>query len=123
MSQCIVWAQTIFEGTGGNMQQKTKRNEPWVSNVSTYALNNTLVKFLTQILLNVFRNKEKINRTIRKINIMKKLIVNFIAASNHMLYKDPFFVKMLEEHRELVNIETVLKMCQSNFESKENKSS
>lgn len=104
------------------MQQKTKRNEPSVSNVSTYALNNTLVRFLTQILLNVFRNKEKINRTIRNINIMKKLIVNFIAASNQMLYKDPFFVQMLEEHRELVNIETVLKMSQSNFEN-EDKSS
>lgn len=81
------------------------------------------MRFLTQILLNVFRNKEKINRTIRNINIMQKLIVNFIAASNHMLYKDPFFVQMLEEHRELVNIETVLKMSQNNFKSKEDKSS
>ncbi|XP_060817268.1 uncharacterized protein LOC132907846 [Bombus pascuorum] len=68
-------------------------------------------------------NKEKTNRTIRNINIMKKLIVNFIAASNHMLYNDPFFVQMLEEHRELVNIETVLKISQSNFDNKEDKSS
>lgn len=53
---------------------------------------------------------------------MKKLIVNFIAASNHMLLKKPFLVKMLEKHRELINIETISKISQNNSENEEDKS-
>ncbi|CAD1471475.1 unnamed protein product [Heterotrigona itama] len=79
-------------------------------------------KKLQEINPELVRNKEKTNKTIRNINLMKKLIVNFIAASNHMLFKKPFFVKMLEEHRELINIETVSKMSQNNSENKENES-
>lgn len=53
-------------------------------------------------------------RTLRKINIMKKLIRNFIAASRHMLIKQPLLLEMLEKHRELINVETILKMSQNN---------
>lgn len=45
---------------------------------------------------------------------MKKLIRNFIAASKHMLMKEPMLLKMLEKHRELINVETILKMSQNN---------
>lgn len=43
---------------------------------------------------------------------MKKLIRNFIATSGHMLIKEPILLKMLENHRELTNIETITKMSQ-----------
>jgi hypothetical protein len=49
-------------------------------------------------------------KTLRKINVMKKLIRNFIAASNYMLVKEPVLLKMLENHRELINVETIIKM-------------
>ncbi|XP_043800689.1 uncharacterized protein LOC122719152 [Apis laboriosa] len=64
-------------------------------------------------------NKERINKTIEKINMMKKLIVNFIAASSHML-NEPFYVQMLEDHRELVNFETILKISQNSEITNEN---
>lgn len=48
---------------------------------------------------------------------MKKLIINFIAASSHLLSKDPVLVQMLEDHRDTVNIETILKMTQNNAEN------
>lgn len=57
-------------------------------------------------------NKEKTNKSIRNINIMKKLIVNFISASHYMLMDNPHLIEMLEKHRELINIETILKMSQ-----------
>lgn len=55
-------------------------------------------------------------RTIRKINIIKKLIRNFIAVSGYMLEKEPILLEMLENHRELINVETIVKMLQSNEE-------
>ncbi|XP_043525114.1 uncharacterized protein LOC122536666 isoform X2 [Frieseomelitta varia] len=79
-------------------------------------------KKLQEINPELVKNKEKTNKTIRSINLMKKLIVNFIAASNHMLFKKPFLVKMLEEHRELINIETISKISQNNSENEEDKS-
>ncbi|KOX70860.1 hypothetical protein WN51_03287 [Melipona quadrifasciata] len=79
-------------------------------------------KKLEEINPELVKNKEKTNKTITSINIMKKLIVNFIAASNHMLFKEPFLVKMLEAHRELISIETVSKMSQNNSENEEDKS-
>lgn len=60
-----------------------------------------------------FRNKTRMENNLRKINIMKKLIRNFIAASSSMLTKEPLLLKMLEEHRELLNIETIFKMTQT----------
>lgn len=51
--------------------------------------------------------------TVRKINIMKKLIRNFIAASSQMLMGKEVLLEMLERHRELLNIETILKMTQN----------
>lgn len=62
----------------------------------------------------IVENKNKMERTLRKINIMKKLIRNFIAASRHMLIKQPLLLEMLEKHRELINVETILKMSQNN---------
>ncbi|KAH0955555.1 hypothetical protein HN011_011586 [Eciton burchellii] len=58
----------------------------------------------------IVKNKNKMEKTLRKINVMKKLIRNFIAASNYMLVKEPVLLKMLENHRELINVETIIKM-------------
>lgn len=55
-------------------------------------------------------------RTIRKINIMKKLIRNFIAVSGYMLQREPILLEMLENHRELINVETIVKMSHNNEE-------
>lgn len=52
-------------------------------------------------------------KTLRKINIMKKLIRNFIASSRHMLVEQPILLEMLEKHRELINVETILKISQN----------
>lgn len=57
-------------------------------------------------------------KTLKSINIMKKLIVDFIAAASHKLYEHQFLVKMLEKHRELINIDTILKMAERNIEPK-----
>lgn len=65
----------------------------------------------------IARNKEKMNKTIQKINIMKKLITSFIAASSHMLMDQPILVEMLEKHRELINVETIIKMSQNTSEN------
>ncbi|XP_011157773.2 uncharacterized protein LOC105194526 [Solenopsis invicta] len=64
----------------------------------------------------IVENKDKMEKTIRKINIMKKLIRNFIAISGHMLEKEPILVEMLERHRDLLNVEMIIKMLQSNEE-------
>lgn len=55
-------------------------------------------------------------RTIRKINVMKKLIRSFVAVSNFMMESEPILLDMLENHRELINVETIMKMSQSNEE-------
>lgn len=62
----------------------------------------------------IVENKDRMERTIRKINIMKKLIRSFIAVSGYMLEKEPVLLEMLENHRELINVETIVKMSQSN---------
>ncbi|XP_078049129.1 uncharacterized protein LOC144476281 [Augochlora pura] len=65
----------------------------------------------------VARIKKKLIQRIDKVNIMKKLIVNFIAASNQLLMKKPILVDMLEKHRDLIDIDTVMKMVQNNAEN------
>ncbi|XP_053973674.1 uncharacterized protein LOC128873815 isoform X1 [Hylaeus volcanicus] len=57
----------------------------------------------------IARQKEKTKILLQKINLMKKLIVNLIAVSNDKL-RNPFLFKKLQEHRELITIDTVLKM-------------
>ncbi|XP_071554492.1 uncharacterized protein [Temnothorax nylanderi] len=69
----------------------------------------------------IVENKDKMERLIRKINIMKKLIRNFVAVSGYMLAKEPILLEMLESHRELINIETIVKMSQSNEEREKDK--
>ncbi|KZC04304.1 PREDICTED: uncharacterized protein LOC107188562 [Dufourea novaeangliae] len=61
--------------------------------------------------------KQKINKSLQKTNIMKQLILNFIASSSSKLLKQPMFVEMLEKHRDVVTIETILKMAQNNADS------
>ena len=61
-------------------------------------------------------NKAKTMRALKNINVMKKLIVDFIGAAYHMLHDHIFLVKMLEKHRELINIDTILKMAERNIE-------
>lgn len=67
----------------------------------------------------IARNKEKMNKTIQKINIMKKLITSFIAASSHMLMDKPILVEMLKNHRELISVETIVKISQNTSESED----
>ncbi|KOC64972.1 hypothetical protein WH47_04561 [Habropoda laboriosa] len=67
----------------------------------------------------VARNKAKMNRYIERINIVKKLITNFIATSHHMLSEEPDLVKMLENHRETLNMETILKQFKDTVEARE----
>ncbi|OAD61179.1 hypothetical protein WN48_00498 [Eufriesea mexicana] len=62
--------------------------------------------------------KEKTYKTLENINLSKRLIVDFIAASHNMLLKNPLFIEMLEEHRELISIETILKISKSMAEDK-----
>lgn len=52
---------------------------------------------------------------------MKKLIRNFIAVSSHMLKKEPLLLEMLKNHRELINVETIMKMSQNNEEREKDK--
>ncbi|XP_050451150.1 uncharacterized protein LOC126851334 [Cataglyphis hispanica] len=61
----------------------------------------------------IVERKNKMEKTLRKINIMKKLIRNFIASSSHMLVEQPILLEMLEKHRELINVETILKISQN----------
>ncbi|KAI4493551.1 hypothetical protein M0804_001727 [Polistes exclamans] len=61
----------------------------------------------------IAENKEKILKFIKKINIMKKLITNFIATSAELLVKEPFFIEMLEKHAELINEETIIKLTEN----------
>ncbi|XP_029031852.1 uncharacterized protein LOC114870856 isoform X2 [Osmia bicornis bicornis] len=61
-------------------------------------------------------NKAKTMKALKNINVMKKLIVDFIGAAYHMLYDHIFLVKMLEKHRELINIDTILTMAEKNIE-------
>ncbi|KAG7198483.1 hypothetical protein KM043_005860 [Ampulex compressa] len=61
----------------------------------------------------IARNKDKMNKTLQRVNVMKKLITNFIAASGYMLQEEPLLLEMLEKHRETLNVETILKMSQS----------
>lgn len=51
-------------------------------------------------------------KTLRTINIMKKLIRIFIATSDFMLAKEPM-LEMLENHRELINVETIMEISQN----------
>ncbi|CAK9825974.1 hypothetical protein ANTRET_LOCUS3894 [Anthophora retusa] len=70
-------------------------------------------KRLQEINPQIAKNKSRTNKFIEKINISKKLITNFIAASAHMLADNPILVEMLEKHRDSVNMETILKMSQN----------
>ena len=49
-------------------------------------------------------------RTIQKINIMKKLITNFIAGSVTLLKDEPVLLEILEKHRDIVSLETISNM-------------
>lgn len=69
----------------------------------------------------IVETKARMERTIRKINIMKKLIRNFIAVSSYMLKEEPLLLEMLENHRELINVETIVKMSQNNEEREKDK--
>lgn len=52
-------------------------------------------------------------KTINKINIIKKLITNFIATSGKLLMKRPFLLEMLEKHAEIINEETMRKIIEN----------
>ncbi|XP_033341969.1 uncharacterized protein LOC117229535 isoform X2 [Megalopta genalis] len=65
----------------------------------------------------IARNKRKLIQRLDKVNIMKKLIVNFIAASNHLLMEKPILIEMLEKHRDLIDIDTIMKMARSSTEN------
>ncbi|XP_014211132.1 uncharacterized protein LOC106641279 [Copidosoma floridanum] len=56
-------------------------------------------------------NKEKIDRTISKINTMKKLITNLIASMSKELDEKEELVELLEKHKGLVNLEKITDMA------------
>lgn len=68
-------------------------------------------KRLENIYPDIVNNKSKMERTLRKINVMKKLIRSFIATSD-MLAKESM-LEILENHRELISVETIIKLSQS----------
>ncbi|XP_033220522.1 uncharacterized protein LOC117175087 [Belonocnema kinseyi] len=61
--------------------------------------------------------KKKMERTIRKINVMKKLIINFIASSGILLREKPILLEMLEKHRDIVSLETISNMVENSESS------
>ncbi|XP_012235026.1 chromosome partition protein Smc-like [Linepithema humile] len=60
----------------------------------------------------IMNTKSQMEKTLRKINIMKKLIRIFIATSDDML-ANKLLLEMLEKHRESINVETIMKMAES----------
>ncbi|KAL6265433.1 hypothetical protein P5V15_002230 [Pogonomyrmex californicus] len=67
----------------------------------------------------IMKNKDKMERNIRKINIIKKLIRSFIAVSGYMLGKEELLLEMLEKHRELLNVEMIIKILENEENNKE----
>ncbi|XP_015190905.1 PREDICTED: uncharacterized protein LOC107074196 [Polistes dominula] len=61
----------------------------------------------------IAENKEKILKFIKKINIIKKLITNFVATSAVLLMKEPLLIEMLEKHGEIINEETIMKLTEN----------
>ncbi|KAI4504430.1 hypothetical protein M0802_000901 [Mischocyttarus mexicanus] len=66
----------------------------------------------------IAKNKEKMMKLINKINIMKKLIINFTATSAELLVKEPFLIEMLEKHAELINEETIIKLTENAYKGR-----
>ncbi|XP_066597042.1 uncharacterized protein [Prorops nasuta] len=66
---------------------------------------------------NIAKKKEKIQKTIAKINLMKKLIKKFIAACGNSLMDNPYLIDMLVQHKNLLTLEAVLKLSESNKEN------
>ncbi|KAL0099484.1 hypothetical protein PUN28_020185 [Cardiocondyla obscurior] len=64
----------------------------------------------------IAKNKDKVEIMIRKINIMKKLIRNFVATSSNMIEDEPILLQSLEKHRELISVETIMKLSHINEE-------
>ena len=54
------------------------------------------------------------DKTLQKVNVMKKLILNFIASSGTLLREEPILLEMLEKHRDIVSLETISNMIQNN---------
>ncbi|XP_031839583.1 uncharacterized protein LOC116430070 [Nomia melanderi] len=65
----------------------------------------------------IVKNKQDVIESIQNINIMKQLIANLIAASNHLLMQKPELLELLEKHRDLISMEDILKMAQNNVEN------
>ncbi|XP_024944244.1 uncharacterized protein LOC107271227 [Cephus cinctus] len=59
----------------------------------------------------IAKSKNKMERTLRKINLMKKLITNLVATSEYLIKDNPVLVQMLKDHCDPVSIETILEMC------------
>ncbi|XP_076177349.1 uncharacterized protein LOC143151773 isoform X1 [Ptiloglossa arizonensis] len=78
------------------------------------ALHNQKLKELNP---SIASKKKHTKKLLLKINIMKKLIVNLIAASNQMLLTKPILIKLLENHRDLISMDMILKMLQNNTEN------
>ncbi|KAK2575414.1 hypothetical protein KPH14_008327 [Odynerus spinipes] len=61
----------------------------------------------------IAKNKEKMMKDIRKINIIKKLITNLIATSGKLLEEEPLLLEMLEKHAQLINEETIIRLTET----------
>lgn len=64
-----------------------------------------------------FRKKIKLHKFTFKINLMKRLITNFIAAASGELIDHPGITDYLWKHRELINDEILQKMVLDESES------
>ncbi|XP_058789379.1 uncharacterized protein LOC131663189 isoform X2 [Phymastichus coffea] len=56
--------------------------------------------------------KDKINKSILKINTMKRLITNLIASMCKNLYENENLIEMLAEHKKIINFDTIIELTQ-----------
>lgn len=64
------------------------------------------------------RFKQKIEQSIQKINLMKKLIMKLISGSTNLLNSDETdMLELLKKHRKIINIETISNMLQDQDKS------
>lgn len=50
---------------------------------------------------------------ILKINISRRIVTNLISVTSNRIPDDPELMRMLKDHRDLVNAETIMEMAQN----------
>ncbi|XP_011302552.1 uncharacterized protein [Fopius arisanus] len=59
----------------------------------------------------IAKKKQKLNNLIKKINISRRLITNIISAVSTTIIDEPEMFRMLKEHRDIINVETIMEMA------------